>query len=38
VAEMVEMIEVQRSYEANQRLIQAEDGLLEKLLNEGIRV
>lgn len=38
VQEMVEMIEVQRSYEANQRMIQAEDGLLEKLLNDGIKV
>ncbi len=38
VTEMVQMIEVNRTYEANQRLIQAEDGLLGKLINEAIRV
>lgn len=38
VQEMVEMIEVNRSYEANQRLIQTEDALLGKLINEGVRV
>jgi flagellar basal-body rod protein FlgG len=38
VTEMVRMIEVNRTYEANQRLIQAEDGLLGKLINEAIRV
>lgn len=38
VTEMVQMIEVNRSYEANQKLIQAEDGLLGKLINETIRV
>jgi flagellar basal-body rod protein FlgF len=38
VTEMVEMIEVNRSYEANQKLIQTEDSLLGRLLNEVIKV
>ena len=38
VTEMVEMIEVNRSYEANQRLIQTEDSLLGRLVNEVIKV
>lgn len=38
VTEMVQMIEVNRSYEANQRLIQTEDNLLGKLINEASRV
>jgi len=38
VTEMVRMIEVNRTYEANQKLIQAEDGLLDRLLNNAIRV
>ncbi len=38
VTEMVEMIEVNRSYEANQKLIQTEDALLGRLLNEVIKV
>jgi flagellar basal-body rod protein FlgG len=38
VTEMVEMIEVNRAYEANQKLIQTEDSLLGKLLNEVMRV
>jgi flagellar basal-body rod protein FlgF len=38
VTEMVEMIEVNRTYEANQRLIQTEDTLLGRLLNEVIKV
>jgi flagellar basal-body rod protein FlgG len=38
VKEMVQMIEVNRTYEANQRLIQTEDSLLGRLLNEAIRV
>jgi flagellar basal-body rod protein FlgF len=38
VTEMVEMIEVNRSYEANQKLIQTEDTLLGRLLNEVIKV
>ena len=38
VSEMVEMIEVNRAYEANQRTIQTEDSLLGKLLNEVMRV
>jgi flagellar basal-body rod protein FlgG len=37
VTAMVEMIEVQRSYEANQRLIQTHDALLGRLINEVIR-
>jgi flagellar basal-body rod protein FlgF len=32
------MIEVNRAYEANQKLIQTEDALLGKLLNEVMRV
>ncbi len=38
VIEMVRMIEVNRTYEANQKLIQTEDNLLGRLLNEAIRV
>jgi flagellar basal-body rod protein FlgF len=38
VTEMVEMIIVNRSYEANQKLIQTEDSLLGKLINEATRV
>jgi flagellar basal-body rod protein FlgF len=38
VTEMVEMIEVNRSYEANQRLIQTEDALLGRLINEVVKV
>ncbi|MCX7655637.1 MAG: flagellar basal-body rod protein FlgF [Treponemataceae bacterium] len=38
VIEMVQMIEVNRAYEANQKVIQAEDGMLGKLINEVVRV
>ncbi len=38
VSEMVDMIEVNRAYDANQRTIQTEDSLLGKLLNEVLRV
>jgi flagellar basal-body rod protein FlgF len=38
VTEMVEMIEVNRAYDANQRTIQTEDSLLGKLLNEVMKV
>ena len=38
VTEMVNMIEVHRSYEANQKLIQTEDTLLSKLINEAVKV
>lgn len=34
VKEMVDMITVMRSYEANQKMIQAQDGTLEKAVNE----
>jgi flagellar basal-body rod protein FlgF len=34
---MVQMIEVNRSYEANQKLIQTEDALLGRLVNDVIR-
>lgn len=34
VAEMVKMIQVQRAYEANQRVIQAHDEILSKAVNE----
>ncbi len=37
VREMVDMIEVQRSYEANQKTVQAHDQTLGKLINEVIR-
>lgn len=37
VKEMVEMIEVQRSYEANQKSVSTQDALLGKLINEVIR-
>jgi flagellar basal-body rod protein FlgF len=38
IVEMVRMIEVNRAYEANQRSVQTEDAMLNKLLNETIRV
>jgi flagellar basal-body rod protein FlgF len=38
VTEMVQVIEVHRSYEANQRLIQSEDQLLGRLINEAVKV
>lgn len=38
VREMVDMIEVNRAYEANQKVIQTQDGLLGKLINEAVRI
>jgi flagellar basal-body rod protein FlgG len=38
VLEMVQMIEVNRAYEANQKTIQSEDSMLGKLINEVVRV
>ena len=38
VSEMVEMIEVNRTYEANQKLIQEEDALLGRLINDVINI
>ncbi len=38
VKQMVQMIEVNRTYEANQRIIQTHDGLLGKLINEAMRI
>ena len=38
VREMVNLIEVNRSYEANQKVIQTQDSLAGRLLNEAIRV
>ena len=38
VLEMVQMIEVNRAYEANQKTIQSEDAMLGKLINETSRV
>jgi flagellar basal-body rod protein FlgF len=38
VTEMVEMIEVNRAYDANQRTIQTEDALIGKLWNEVVKV
>lgn len=38
VNEMVQMIEVNRAYEANQKTIQSEDAMLGKLINEVARV
>lgn len=37
VTEMVQMIEVNRAYEANQKTIQTQDSLLGKLINEVIK-
>jgi len=37
VTEMVQMIEVNRSYEANQKVIQTQDALLGRLVNDVIR-
>ncbi len=38
VTEMVRMIEVNRTYEANQRLIQTHDSLLGELINQAMRL
>ena len=38
VQEMVEMIEVNRAYDANQKTIQTEDALIGKLWNEVVKV
>jgi len=38
VTEMVEMIDVNRAYEANQRTVQTEDSLIGKLWNEVVKV
>ncbi len=38
VREMVEMIEVNRSYEANQKVIQTLDSMMGKLINEAMRL
>ena len=38
VTEMVRMIEVQRTYEANQKMIQTQDSLVGRLLNAALRV
>ena len=38
VREMVQMIEVNRAYEANQRIIQAHDSMLQILINQKARV
>jgi flagellar basal-body rod protein FlgG len=38
VQEMVEMIEVNRAYDANQKTIQTEDALIAKLWNEVVKV
>lgn len=38
VTEMVQMIEVNRAYEANQKSIQSEDAMLGKLINEVVRL
>ena len=38
VTQMVEMIEVNRAYDANQRTIQTEDSLIGKLWNEVVKV
>ncbi len=38
VTEMVRMIEVYRAYEANQKVIQSQDSITGKLINEAIRL
>jgi flagellar basal-body rod protein FlgG len=38
VVEMVQMIEVNRAYEANQKMIQAEDSALGTLINQVAKV
>ncbi len=38
VTEMVRMIEVNRAYEANQKVVQSQDSLTGKLINEAVRV
>ena len=37
VREMVEMIEVNRIYEANQKMIQTQDGLLGRMITDVMR-
>jgi len=34
INEMINMITIMRSYEANQKILQAQDGTLEKAVNE----
>lgn len=38
VNEMVQMIEINRAYEANQKTVQAEDSMMSRLWNEVVRV
>ena len=38
VTEMVQMIEVNRAYEANQRVIQAQDQATQRLINDVMRL
>lgn len=38
VTEMVQMIEVNRAYEANQKVIQAQDQATSRLINEAMRL
>jgi flagellar basal-body rod protein FlgG len=38
VTEMVQMIEVNRAYEANQKVIQSEDSMLGKLINDVVKI
>ncbi len=38
VTAMVQMIEVNRAYEANQKVVQTQDGMTNKLINEAVRV
>lgn len=38
VTAMVQMIEVNRAYEANQKVVQTQDGMTGKLINEAVRI
>lgn len=38
ILEMVNMIDVNRAYEANQKSIQSEDGMMNKLINDVVKV
>ncbi|TFG59171.1 MAG: flagellar hook-basal body complex protein, partial [Spirochaetales bacterium] len=38
VREMVDMIEVNRAYEANQKVIQTDDSLASRLVNDAVKV
>jgi flagellar basal-body rod protein FlgG len=38
VTEMVQMISINRAYEANQKVISTQDSMTDKLINQAVRV